>query len=450
MDVLGLIGVIMGICLIIYFSASGLNILIGAPLATIVVLLANRMDLMEWLLGTDHSYLAAIGQFLVNMFALFLLGTIFSQYMQNTKATTRIAQTVLSFVGTKNPFHALLALTVVGLVISYGGINSVIVYFAIIPIAHSVFKELNINWGLICIPVFLGVATITMTMLPGTPSPTNVIPAEALGTSLTAGPLLGFGSAIVSFIYGVAYMKWRLEKSLAAGETFYSYLDQEKKEKRPELGEEASADAAEMKLPPFWLSLLPLIALIGLIFLFGQVKNIIVIALAVAIILCATLLRPYMTSSDQTLLNKGAIDALLPTLSMGSTIAFGTVLVKSSGFTVIVQALNHLLKEPVLRLTVLAMVMGVITGSSSGTVGILMNTMAKSMMSEGLDPVLLHRLSGVAASCFVLLPHAGAYLTFSALTQLPQKTTYKDSFAIVGGCHLVATLVMLILQVFVY
>lgn len=451
MEIIGFIGVLAAICLIILFSAKGLNILIGAPLATMVVLITNRMNVLEWMLSPETSYLASVGDFFVSMFALFILGTILSQYMQDSHATTSIARTVLKIVGRDKPFNALFALALIGLLISYGGINSVIVYFAIIPIAHSVFKELDINWRLICIPVFLGVASITMTMLPGTPSPTNVIPAEALGTSMTAGKLLGFGASITAFIYGVAYMKYRLDKSLANGESFYSYLEDTDQDlpdpDESDLDEEEVDDA---DIPPFFLSILPMLVLIAIIFMFSEVTNIVVIALLVAVLLCALVFRKYLNTSDKELLNEGAADAVMPTLAMGSTVAFGTVLIESTGFSFIVTFLNSVLANPVLRLTIVSIALGAITGSSSGTVGILVNTMAPEIIAEGVDPVVVHRISGVASSIFALLPHAGAYITFSSLTHLPQKSTYRDSFAIVGGCHFVGLLTMLVITFFFY
>ena len=82
-----------------------------------------------------------------------------------------------------------------------------VVLFVIIPFAKPLFKQLNIAWNLIVIPVFLGIGTFTMTMLPGTPSIQNVVPTTYLGTTVTAAPLMGIVATVVAIVVGIWYMR---------------------------------------------------------------------------------------------------------------------------------------------------------------------------------------------------------------------------------------------------
>lgn len=92
--------------------------------------------------------------------------------------------------------------------------------FALVPLARPVFQKIDINWSLLPIPLFLGMATFTMSMTPGTPSIQNAVPTTYLGTSLTAAPLLSVIGMVAIIIYGLLYMYTMLKRSLAKGETF--------------------------------------------------------------------------------------------------------------------------------------------------------------------------------------------------------------------------------------
>lgn len=59
-----------------------------------------------------------------------------------------------------------------------------------------------------------------MTMLPGAPSLHNVVPSTALGTTLTAAPLIGIVTSIAAIVFILVFMKIVLSKSLRKNETF--------------------------------------------------------------------------------------------------------------------------------------------------------------------------------------------------------------------------------------
>lgn len=124
-----------------------------------------------------------------------------------------------------------MALTAVAALLTYGGISLFVVMFALVPLARPIFKKMDINWELFLIPLFFGMATFTMSMLPGAPSVQNAVPTTALGTTLTSAPALSIIATAVMIVFGLTYMKYYLDKSVRNNETFYSYL-----------GEDASAE----------------------------------------------------------------------------------------------------------------------------------------------------------------------------------------------------------------
>jgi len=303
MDILGIFGILLGILTIILFIIKKFNIIIAAPIAMIVVLLFNGVPILETVFGKENSYMGALAGFVASNFAIFLLGSILAKYMDKSGATISIANKVLSVVGTKNPYNALVALFIISAILTYGGINVFVIIFALIPMAKPIFRKLNISWKLVTIPVFGGTSTFTMTMLPGAPSLHNIVPATALGTTLTAAPLIGIVTSIVAIIFLLVFMKFSLSKSLRKNETFN--VDEKV---------ESSNEATERKLPSFIISLLPIIVLLGIILLFSSVKNIIIVALIVAILLSAILFRKQIAQQKE-LLSQGATESLYIQLS---------------------------------------------------------------------------------------------------------------------------------------
>lgn len=253
-DILGIFGILLGILTIVLFIIKKFNIIVAAPIATIVVLLFNDVPILETVFGKENSYMTSLAGFIASNFAIFLLGSILAKYMDKSGATISIANKILSLVGTKNPYNALVALFIISAILTYGGINVFVIIFALIPMAKPIFKQLNLSWKLVTIPVFGGTSTFTMTMLPGAPSLHNVVPSNALGTTLTAAPVLGIATSIAAIIFILIFMKFSLNKSMRKNETF-NVDDQI----------ESIDDTVKRELPPFVISLLPIITLLATI-----------------------------------------------------------------------------------------------------------------------------------------------------------------------------------------
>lgn len=76
--------------------------------------------------------------------------------MDQSGATVAIANKILSIVGTKNPYNALVALFIISAILTYGGVNVFIIIFALIPMAKPIYRKLNLTWKLVTIPVSVG------------------------------------------------------------------------------------------------------------------------------------------------------------------------------------------------------------------------------------------------------------------------------------------------------
>lgn len=295
MEMIGPLGIVIAIIFIILIAMKGYNILYIAPIASIIVILTNQMDFFSSLIGKENSYMTGLTGFVVNFFAVFLLGSILAKYMEQSGAAQSIAQKVLSYTGTEKPFSVLVAIFLISSILTFGGISLFVVLFVIIPLARPLFKELNIAWNLIVIPVYIGIGTFTMTMLPGTPSIQNVVPIPYLGTTLTAAPLLGIIGSVVAVTFGLWYMRYTLNKSLANGETYAQFN-----------ADDQSTSELKEKTPSFIMSILPILLLM-VVNLTGsalEIPNTILIGLGLAVIACAICYHKYIPS-QKVVLNEG-------------------------------------------------------------------------------------------------------------------------------------------------
>lgn len=435
MDILGVFGILLGILTIVLLIIKKFNIIIAAPIATIVVLLFNDVPILETVFGKENSYMMALAGFIASNFAIFLLGSILAKYMDKSGATISIANKVLSVVGTKNPYNALVALFIISAILTYGGINVFVIIFALIPMAKPIFRQLNISWKLVIIPVFGGTSTFTMTMLPGAPSLHNIVPSTALGTTLTAAPLIGIVTSIAAIIFILVFMKYSLAKSLRKNETFHVNEEEQV----------GSNDATlERKLPSFIISLLPILVLLGIILAFSSVNYIIIVALIVAIVLSALLFRKQI-AQQREVLNQGANESLGSTITTGSTIAFGTIATNVPAFKGVFQLIQSIPGPPVLSLMIGTGLIGGITASAVGAIGISVANFAPFYLEMGLDPETVHRAIAIGSGALSIVPYSGFLIIFNNLTGLTMKDTFKNGFISISVTHWVAMAVIVVM-----
>ncbi|HFI0254445.1 TPA: GntP family permease [Streptococcus suis] len=436
MEILAILGVLLAVVAIIYLTSKNLHVIVAAPVASLIILVTNQMNIIEAMLGKEQSYMAGLAGFLINNFVIFMLGSILARYMEASGATLTIANSILKVMGKDSPYKVLLAIALITSILTYGGVSIFVVIFTLLPLSRPLFKELNINWALFPIPVFMGASTYTMTTLPGTPSIQNVIPTKVLGTSLTAAPLISLAASLVLLLFGLFYMAYCLKKSLANGETY------------TEDDDDTVVDLAE-KRPNLLFSILPLLSLIGTIFLLNKTPNVLAIGLLVSIVLSAILFYPYLPNQKE-LLNSGATASIVPAFATSSTVAFGTVLTLSAGFAVIQEWIQQIPGSPLISLSVSTALLSGIIGSSSGAVGIASSNFLPAYLEMGINPEILHRVVVVASAILTVVPQSGVMITFHNLSKLSMKRGLKYSFVLVTVGHILALMVILALVGLLY
>ncbi len=415
MEILGLIGIAISIIVLIYLAVKGVNVVIAAPIAAIIIIISNRMDFFPSLIGTENSYLTGVTSYIVSLFAVFFLGAIFAKLIDTSGAALSISQKVLHYIGTDSPYAVLIAIYLITAFLTYGGVSLFIVVFVLTPLAKPLFKKLNIAWNIAPLPMVLGFGTFTMTMLPGTPAAQNVIPTQYLGTTLTAAPVLGIIGSIVAIITSLWYMKYVLKKSMKKGENFSTYSS----------GEDIVERDIE-QIPSFARSVSPLLLLIFSILVgsFFKVNNILLIGLVIAIILSIVLFRNYIKNLKGNL-NTAATSSVNTIFVTAAVVGFGAVVTNAPGFESIKSALLSIPGNPLISLAVAASLFGLITGSASGTIPIVLKAFANDYLAMGIAPEVIHRVTSMSSAWLTNMPHSGVVLTIFSVTGLNHKNGLK-------------------------
>lgn len=424
---LSVIGIILSLAVIIFLALRGVGIIIIAPLAVVIVSMMSKMDVTDALMG---PYMKGFVSYASKFYLVFLFASVFGKYMDDSGAARSIAQSIIGMIGRGHALYVLLAIAAITLLLTLGGVSLFVVIFAVLPIARPLFKEMNIPWHLFVASFIFGIGSISMTMMPGTPSILNVMPTKYLHTTTMAGPLLGIIGSIVLGAFNIWYMHDQLRRARAKGE---GYVE-------PEKLAAADVDAKIVRrAPSVWISLIPSVVLILTL---NAAKIDIVWALVAGCATAAILFWPYIEDQLKTL-NAGAVNMTLPIINTCADVGYGMAVAATSGFKVITEFLFAIPGTPVVSLTLATYLMTAITGSASGGLGIVLETLMPKYQALGINPEFLHRIVTAAAGTFDAMPHNGVVITTLAVAGLTHAQAYKH----IWWGHVVGTFIAMLVMI---
>ena len=438
-----ILAIVLALGLLIFLAYRGFPVIIVAPLVTLLAVLLSGGHLLP---SYTEVYMSHAASYIKSFFPIFLLGAIFGKVMEISGAAASIAQTIVRSLGSN---RAILAVVLACSALTYGGVSLFVVAFAVYPFAAAIFKEANIPKRLIPGTIALGAFTYTMDALPGTPQIQNIIPTNYFGTDTYAAPVAGIIGAIMIFIGGMLWLERRRKQAIAKGEGYGTGHTNE-----PE-------SAGETKLPHFWLSIVPLILVVGFNFLFSRsaisVKNwydetiladafnitnvstitsswSLIVALTIGILAAMLLNIGRIKLKLTTGLTAAAMGSLLAIFNTASEVGFGNVVKTLPGFTIIQNGVFNASSNPLVSEAVAVNVLAGITGSASGGLSIALEVMGSHYLNlaqqVGISPEMLHRIASMASGGMDTLPHNGAVITLLAITGLTHRQSYQDIFIV--------------------
>lgn len=453
---MGLLGILLGLVLLMWFAYRGWSVLMLAPAAALLAALISGEPLLaNW----TTTFMSGTANFVARWFPLFLLGGIFGKLMDDSGSITAIAHSLTERLGVK---RTMLSVVLASAVVTYGGVSVFVAFFVLVPMAREMFKAANIPARLMPAAIGLGAFTFTMSAMPGTPSTNNAIPMPYFGTTTFAAPGLGIIASIITLAFGMWWLQRAEARARLAGE---NYVDEPSGVEITEKLREQSTltgdfDPAELDhgvratdKPSFFVALLPLLVVIVVNFLMAliilprldfsflsqppwgiDVSSAIglwsvLIALAAAII---TLIIANFTrlKAIRESLDAGANSSVLPILTIASLVGFGAVVAAMPAFTLVRDAVLEVPGGPLVSLVVAMNALAALTGTASGGMAIALNALGEQYMQlanqYGIDPALMHRLTVISAGTLDALPHNGTVLLLLQISKQTHASSYFD------------------------
>jgi len=432
---------------LIFVAYRGFSVILFAPIAALgAVLLTDPSAVLPVYSGL---FMDSMVGFIKNYFPVFMLGALFGKVIELSGFARSIVSSVIGMLGKG---RAMLAIALVGALLTYGGVSLFVVVFAVYPFAAEMFRQGNIPKRLVAGTIALGAFTFTMDSLPGTPQIQNIIPTTFFNTNGFAAPILGTIGGLYILVCGVLYLNWRRKVAAANGE---GYADQ------PLVNEPETKADVRMVHPA--IAILPLFVVGVGNFVFTKylfpmlytgtvsvtlteggktisqdaakllgiwsVEAALVLGIVTVALFAFSALKDKFIEGSKT----AVAGSLLAALNTASEYGFGSVIASLPGFVVIKNALAAI-PNPLVNEAITVSTLAGVTGSASGGMGIALAAMAdrfkEAATAAGIPFEMLHRVAAMASGGMDTLPHNGAVITLLAVTGLTHRQSYRDIFAI--------------------
>ena len=457
---MGLFAILFALGLLMWLAYRGWSVLLVSPLAALLAAaLSGEPLLAHW----TQTFMNGAARFFIQWFPMFLLGGLFGKLMDDSKSISSIANFLTERLGTRN---TMLSVVLASALVTYGGVSVFVAFFVLVPMAITMFQSADIPRRLLPATIGLGAFTFTMSALPGSPSVNNAIPMPYFGTTTFAAPGIGIIASVITFAFGMWWLRRAEAAARSAGEGYGSdsdstlVIDERTREHAMPAGEFDPAEIHHGKRassePSFVLAVLPLFVVIVVNFLLslivfprldfyfaflekevwggttiGAVAGVWSLILALAagtltIIIINYRRLPALRES----LDAGANSAALPILTIASLVGFGAVVAALPAFTAVRDAVLSIPGGPLISLTVAMNILAGLTGTASGGMAIALNALGGTFLSlaaeHGIDPALMHRVTTISAGTLDALPHNGTVLLLLQISKLTHKESYLD------------------------
>ncbi|MFY9688273.1 MAG: GntP family permease, partial [Pseudolabrys sp.] len=272
---MGLFGILLGLALLMWLAYRGWSVLLVSPLAALVAAAVSGEPLLaHWTL----TFMNGAARFFIQWFPMFLLGGLFGKLMDDSRSISSIANFLTDRLGTRN---TMLSVVLASALVTYGGVSVFVAFFVLVPMATKMFQAADIPKRLLPATIGLGAFTFTMSALPGSPSVNNAIPMPYFGTTTFAAPGIGIIASVITFAFGMWWLRRSEAAARTAGEGYGGVsdstpvIDEKTREHATAAGEFDPAEIEHGKHassePSFVLAVLPLLVVIVVNFLMSLV-----------------------------------------------------------------------------------------------------------------------------------------------------------------------------------
>lgn len=427
---LGLIGIIIGFCIILFFTFKNVSTIILAPIACVIVALFNHLNPVEAFAGT---YVSGLTSVLGMLLPIIMLGTILGKVYTQTGAAEALADGFIkAFVdrtkGENKVRVAVAVIVVVSFLLCLGGIDAFIVLYTTFPIVVRMWKKLDMPRKYI--PGILMCSTAAA-VCPGAPVTQNIVPMSILGTSSTSGLIPGIIAAAIIAVGSWFTISHLCIKDMRKGAHF-EYGDM------PPVPEFNNS-----KRPKFYIALIPIVVVF---ILFGICSLDISIALTVGILLALILMGnciKYDGLAEGTpkkghilaTINDGAMTSAGALFNISVISGFAAVVAATTAFQTMAGNIVNLPIHPMLIVVLAVVILVTITSSPPAGMSIIIPILASALLAGGtaasagmISAEMIHRVSTIASVSFETLPFNGMIVIILSMTKISHKEGYMPMF----------------------
>lgn len=414
MEIIAIIGLLLAVFVMIFGAFKGLGAIPLTLLASLVVILSNGIPIWT---GYSAYYIGGFTGTLSGYLLMLMASCLYAKFMDVSGCAKSIAMFIVNKMGRK---HILVALTLICLILTWGGVSLFVALFVVGPIGIAMLREANYPRHLLLATLAIGGGAASVTSMPGTTQLTNVIPSQYLGTTVLAAPVLSIILSVVQIVVGIWYLKHVEKKALANGETW--------SDEGMNLSRFGTLDQTD--LPPLWSSIIPIVFMLASIIILSLfVSNTTMLTtycmLAASVVCLLLNLKRFKGVNMKKLLGDGLGDGITAITALAAVVGFGTVVQYSVSFSSVASWVMGLPLSPYWKGVVSTAVISGVTGSGSGGLKLVFDTFGQYFIDSGCNLSILHRLCALASGTLDSLPHnSGLFLTFAYLG-LSHKEGYK-------------------------
>ena len=429
-DVVSLLGLVGGLGLLIALTLRGWNLFISAPLCGLLVALTSGIPVFVGDIHFVQSYMDGFTGFIASWFFMFLLGSIFGKFMEDTGAADSVARWITLRLGRK---RAVLAVVIACAVLTYGGVSLFVVAFAVYPMALGLFKDANLPRRFIPAALAFGSVTFTMTSA-GSPEIQNWIPMEFLGTTPYAAWEVSLVVAVFMAVFGYWWLQRIIRAAVNRGEVFQARA--------------SDLQVTDRELPHPVTGLIPLIAVLGVSFFFHDtlMQNALIVALLSGVLTLMVINWRFFRDM-QVALGHATTGALVAIGNTAAVVGFGGVARVTPAFDIAVVAVTSLPGNELVGAAIAVSAIAGLTGSASGGQVIALPAVGPHYLDMGVNPDQLHRVVAISSGALDSLPHNGYVVT--TIRGICNES-HKDAYWAVGAVTVVVPLMGLALAILMF
>ncbi|MCP2091676.1 UNVERIFIED_ORG: H+/gluconate symporter-like permease [Paraburkholderia sediminicola] len=187
----------------------------AAPIADLIsIMLINPALVAPVFSGI---YMEKIVFFMKLYFPVILLGAVFAKLNELAGFSEAIVVATIRYIGQS---RANAVIVTACALLTYGGVSTFVVVFAVYPFAAEFYRQANIPKRLMPGALALGSFSFTMDALPGSPQISNIIPTTFFKTTSWAAPGLGVIGSIFIVAAGLTLLEWRRRIAMRSGEGY--------------------------------------------------------------------------------------------------------------------------------------------------------------------------------------------------------------------------------------